>query len=206
MGVESMAMETRPSLLLRLRDVGDVEAWQDFVRIYAPLVHRFARRQGLQDADAADLTQDIMGEIIRAIRSFEYQPSRGRFRDWLFAITRRRFFRFQGRRARYQERSVVEGELERLEDDRLEVDWNDAFHSRVLRVALQRIQPSFHPHTWRAFERMWLENRSAAETADELSLGIDAVYTAKSRVLKRLSEEVEVIAEGFSWLDALEAP
>ena len=97
-------------------------------------------------------------------------------------------------------------ELERIEDDRIEAEWNDAFHSRVLRVALERIQPSFQPQTWRAFECVWLENRSAAETADALSLGIDAVYTAKSRVLKRLSEEVEEIAAGFSWLDALESP
>ncbi len=206
MGVDPAAMMTRPSLLIRLRDGGDADAWRTFVTIYAPLVHRFGRRHGLQEADAADLTQDVLGEVCRVMRRFEYRPERGRFRDWLLVITRRRFVRFQKRRARNPEKLAGEGGLAGIEDDRLEAEWNDAFHARVLRVALERIQPSFHPHTWRAFERVWLENRSAAETADEMSLGIDAVYTAKSRVLKRLSAEVEEIAEGFSWLDALDPP
>ena len=204
MNVDSAALETRPSLLLRIRDTSNADAWRTFVEIYAPLVYQYGRRRGLQDADAADLTQDVLGEIARAIRSFEYQPSRGRFRDWLLTITRRRLGRFQERRARHRENSVDEDELERIGDDRLEVEWNDAFHSRVLQVALKRIQPSFEPATWVAFERVWIENRSAAETADELSLRIDLVYVAKSRVLKRLSAEVKELVEDFSWLDAFE--
>ncbi len=98
MVVDPAAMQTRPSLLIRLRDVADADAWRTFVATYAPLVHRFGRRQGLQDADAADLTQDVLGEVCRAIRSFEYEPARGRFRDWLLVITRRRSARFQERR------------------------------------------------------------------------------------------------------------
>lgn len=58
--------------------------------------------------------------------------------------------------------------------------------------------------TWRAFERVWLEDRSAAETARELSIRIDSVYLAKSRVLKCLEKEVQEIVEDFSWLDAIE--
>ena len=182
MSVDPAAMQTRPSLLIRLRDTGDGDAWQTFVTIYAPLVHRFGRRHGLQDADAADLTQDVLEEVCRAIRSFEYQPARGRFRDWLLVITRRRLFRFGERNARHQEKALDDRELEGIEDDRIVAEWNDAFHARVLKVALERIQPSFQPHTWRAFECVWLENRTAVETAEALSLGIDAVYTAKSRV------------------------
>ncbi len=88
-------METKPSLLVRVRDPLDAEAWQTFVALYAPLVYRFLRRRSLQDADAADLTQEVMGEVSRAIRSFEYHPERGRFRDWLLLIiTRRRLIRF----------------------------------------------------------------------------------------------------------------
>ncbi len=60
--------------------------------------------------------------------------------------------------------------------------------------------------TWNAFEAVWIEHRSAAETANALSLRIEQVYLAKSRVLKRLSEEVQEIADAFSWLDTLETP
>ena len=69
---------------------------------------------------------------------------------------------------------------------------------------LHRIRPHFEASSWQAFERVWLEHRSAAEAADELSMSIEAVYMAKSRILRRLEEEVQDIAEDFSWLDALE--
>jgi RNA polymerase sigma factor (sigma-70 family) len=204
MSADVESNQTRPSLLLRVRDPGDAEAWRLFVTIYAPIVYQFTRRRGLQDADATDLTQEVMSEVARSIRSFEYDPARGRFRDWLLAITRRILYRFNARQARRQERGCDESELEAVEDERADFEWSDAFNARVLRVAMERIEPCFEPITWRAFEHVWVENRSAAETARELSLRIEQVYLAKSRVLKRLSQEIEDIVEYFSWLDAFE--
>jgi RNA polymerase sigma factor (sigma-70 family) len=204
MNDDRSAMHTRPSLLVRVRDAGDAGAWATFVDIYAPVVYGFGRRRGLQDADAADLTQEVMGEVVRSIRDFEYQPQRGRFRDWLLLIARRRLFRFFDRRARHGEVHGQADALDQAEDHTPDADWNDAFSARVLEVALKRIQPDFEPATWRAFERVWLENRPAPETAAELSMKIQLVYKAKSRVLKRLTEEVEEINEDFTWLDAIE--
>ena len=74
---------SRPSLLIRIRDTRDGEAWEAFVNTYLPMIDRFARRVGLQDADVADVSQDVLSEVPRCIRAFEYQPDRGRFRDWL---------------------------------------------------------------------------------------------------------------------------
>jgi RNA polymerase sigma-70 factor (ECF subfamily) len=195
---------TRPSLLVRVRDAGDDDAWRTFVDIYAPLVYRFCRRRGLQDADAADLAQEVMGEVARSIRDFEYRPERGRFRDWLLLITRRRLGRYFDRRARTE--NPGQEALQELADEQApDPEWVEAFNSRVLEAALARIRPQFEPSTWRAFERVWLENRSAAEAAEELSIRIHAVYVAKSRVLKRLVEEVRDLVEDFSWLDAIGA-
>src|SRR5262245_8405404 len=87
---------TRPSLLVRIRDARDSEGWSQFVEIYAPLVYGFARRHGLQDADAADVTQDVLRAVARSARRLEYDPRRGSFRGWLFTIVRnelRDFFR-----------------------------------------------------------------------------------------------------------------
>jgi RNA polymerase sigma factor (sigma-70 family) len=198
------ALHTRPSLLVRMRDSGDDVAWRTFVDIYAPLVHRFARRRGLQDADADDLAQDVMAEVARSIRAFEYQPERGRFRDWLLLITRRRLVRCFDRRAR-AEKPCQEAVLDHADDPTPDPDWVEAFNNRILETALNRIRPHFEPWTWRAFERVWLENRSAAEVADELSIRVHSVYVAKSRVLKRLMEEVRDLVEDFTWLDALGA-
>ncbi len=67
---------TRATLLLRLRDPHDEAAWTEFVDLYAPLVYGYARKQGLQDADAADLTQDVLGAIAGAVSRLEYDPAR----------------------------------------------------------------------------------------------------------------------------------
>jgi RNA polymerase sigma-70 factor (ECF subfamily) len=80
---------TRASLLLRLRDPRDGEAWTEFVDLYAPLVYGYLRRQGLQDADAADLTQEVLTAVAGAIGRLEYDPARGAYRNWLFTLVRR---------------------------------------------------------------------------------------------------------------------
>src|ERR1700751_462217 len=85
---------TRASLLVRLRDGGNVGAWQEFVRLYAPIIYGFARKRGLQDADAADLMQDVLRSVSSAVPRLEYDPVRGTFRGWLFTVTRNKVFNF----------------------------------------------------------------------------------------------------------------
>src|SRR5690242_13111795 len=89
---------TRASLLLRLRDPRDGVAWGEFVDLYAPLVYGYLRKQGLQDADAADLCQDVLAAVAGAVGRLEYDPARGAFRNWLFTAVRRKLSNW--RRAR----------------------------------------------------------------------------------------------------------
>src|SRR5712691_5906441 len=81
---------TRASLLVRLRDPRDGAAWGEFVDLYAPLVYGYLRKQGLQDADAADLSQEVLGAVAGAVGRLEYDPRRGAFRNWLFTMVRRK--------------------------------------------------------------------------------------------------------------------
>jgi RNA polymerase sigma-70 factor (ECF subfamily) len=92
------APTTQPSLLLRLRDARDDQAWSQFVDLYAPLVYGYARRRGLQDADAADLMQIVLRTVASAVGRLDYDPRRGSFRGWLFTIVRNKLASFLGRR------------------------------------------------------------------------------------------------------------
>lgn len=185
------AQATHPSLLIRIRDPRDQEAWGAFVETYLPMIYRYARRTGLQDADAADVSQEVLSEVSRCIRGFEYQPERGRFRDWLGLVVRRRVAKFLKQRGRAE---VGEGP-EAAEACAPDAGWTEEFNARILAAALERIRPHFEQETWRAFERVWLDDRRAGEVAAELNRPIEAIYTAKSRVLRRLEEEVRLLAE-----------
>jgi RNA polymerase sigma-70 factor (ECF subfamily) len=192
------ALQTRPILLIRIRDAQDLEAWRTFVVVYAPLVHAYCRKQGLQDADAADVCQEVLSQVSRSIRGFEYQPERGRFRDWLGQVTRSKLGRFRNKEQRGLA-SGLGGEGPQPIDDaattETDPEWTAECNRQIMRTALERIRPQFEAHTWRAFELAWLEDRPASDAADELSLSIEVVYKAKSRVLKRLREEVLMLAE-----------
>src|SRR5437763_1051653 len=96
---------TRPSLLVRIRDSRDREAWSQFVDVYAPLVYGFARKRGLQDADAADLSQDVLRAVAGAAARFEYDPERGSFRGWLLTVVRNKLRNFLAARARHHQGS-----------------------------------------------------------------------------------------------------
>ena len=85
---------TSASLLIRLRDRGDHAAWSRFVDVYQPLIHGFARKHGLQEADAADLTQDVLQAVTGGIRRLDYDPRRGSFRGWLFTVVRNKLRNF----------------------------------------------------------------------------------------------------------------
>ncbi|MBX7106438.1 MAG: sigma-70 family RNA polymerase sigma factor [Gemmataceae bacterium] len=183
------ASQTRASLLVRLRDGADGDAWRTFVAVYTPLVYGFARARGLQDADAADVAQEVLGEVARCIRSFEYRPETGRFRDWLGLITRRRLGRFYHRQSRRPA-----GLPDDLATD-ADPEWASAFQQHLLETALSRIEPEFEPATWQAFTRVWLNGQLASSVADEVGVSVTAVYIAKSRALKRLREEVLALAE-----------
>src|SRR3982751_1833054 len=91
---------TQASLLLRLADARDGAAWEQFVELYAPPVYACARREGLQDADAADVTQDVLRAVSGAFRSGQYDAERGRFRAWLFTVVRNKLRDFRAARAR----------------------------------------------------------------------------------------------------------
>jgi RNA polymerase sigma-70 factor (ECF subfamily) len=109
------APSTRASLLERIRDGNDREAWSQFVEMYGPLIYDYARRHGFQDADAADLTQEVLRSIVAAAGAFRYDPRKGSFRSWLFTVARTRRIDLAERLARQPRGSGDSGVAARLE-------------------------------------------------------------------------------------------
>jgi RNA polymerase sigma factor (sigma-70 family) len=190
--------QTRPSLLMRLREPRDAEAWQTFVEVYGPLVYRHGRRRGLGHQDAEDVTQKVFSRIMDAIRSFTYQPALGRFRDWLGTLVRNeinRFLKQENRPDRLNKGVTSEGVLEGLTSPEAETEWSADFHTHLLQIALERSRPRFEEETWRAFEGVWLQQLPAARVAADIGKPLDWVYVAKSRVLKQLWHIVLELAD-----------
>jgi RNA polymerase sigma factor (sigma-70 family) len=182
---------TRPSLLLRVRDAADAAAWEQFVEIYTPLIFGFCRSRGLQEADAADVAQEVMRAVSRSIGRFDYNPEQGTFRSWLFTVTRNKFNNFIERRRNHPPAAggtAVQELLEAQPCPEHDDNWDHEYHQRLFDWACDRIRPEFQENTWQAFWRTAVGEESGEEVAKALGLSVGAVYIAKSRVRMRLRE------------------
>jgi RNA polymerase sigma factor (sigma-70 family) len=191
---------TRVTLLARLRDGNDADAWREFVALYAPVVYGFARKRGLQDADAADLMQDVLRSVAAHMPQLEYDRAKGTFRGWLYTITRNKVYNFLNSQRRRPRGTGDSGAQQRLEqepnrDGEPDADWEREYQKRLADQAMERVRGEFQPATWQAFWKTAVDGRGAQQVAAELKMSPGAVYVAKSRVLSRLREEVQVLQE-----------
>jgi RNA polymerase sigma-70 factor (ECF subfamily) len=179
---------TDSKLLARVRQ-GDNDAWTQLVDLYGPLVFHWCRRAGLSPPDAADVFQEVFRGVATNVSGFERQ-GRGAFRGWLWSITQHKLGD-QARRSRGRSQAVGGQEHQRLLDETPDLhappeDTEGEEFSPAIYDALETIRAEFEPRTWQAFWRTVVEDRLAADVAAELGLTLPAVYTAKSRVLRRL--------------------
>lgn len=184
--------ETRPSLFVRLRDPEDRAAWALFVDAYAAPLYRVARRSGLQDADALDVTQDVLRAVALAVGRFRYDPARGRFRSWLFTLLRNRL----ADRARRSRLLAVGGSAARLILEAVPAPDGEETLAReaerqLFRLALGRVRARVRPATWEAFARTALGGEPAAAVAGDLGVSTASVYLSRARVTAALKAAVD---------------
>jgi RNA polymerase sigma-70 factor (ECF subfamily) len=188
--------ETSPSLLERLRAGPDAEAWRRLVELYTPLLHAWLRRYFLQQTDADDLVQEVLGTLVRELPAFQYDPARGAFRSWLRTILAHRlqaFFRARQKGPQLAGGSDGERLLDQLADPHSDLSrlWNQEHDRHVAHRLLETIRSDFEVTTWEAFQRTTLEGAKPADVAAELGMTVNAVFIAKSRVLRRLRREMD---------------
>lgn len=191
--------ETQHSLLARVRSADEHEAWERFVLMYRPVIYRMARRRGLQDADAQDLTQTVLMRVAGAIDRWEPNEPGVRFRHWLRRVAKNAILNAITRspkdpgvggtavQALLQQQPVDSSDIE--EELRLE-----SMRERYLRAAAN-VQNDVAPDTWRAFQLSVIEQVDCEEVARNIGKSVGTVYAARSRVMRRLREEVKRLEE-----------
>lgn len=195
-------MQTRVSLLLRIRNPQDARAWSEFVQLYAPLLHSYAMKNRLQDADAADLAQDTLRLVLRAAPEFVYEPSKGSFRGWLFTIARNEIRKFVTRKAS-RNRGTGDSEVrdilaEHPDEEPSESEWDKEYQLNLFYWAARRVQPEFREASWQAFWRTMVNNEPVDSVAKDLGISTGAIYIARSRVTARIKQEIETVEEARS--------
>jgi RNA polymerase sigma factor (sigma-70 family) len=190
---------TRPSLLIRIRDAGDAEGWRQFVSLYGAMIYQFVRKRGLQDADAADLTQIVLQGVGDGVKRLDYDPERGSFRSWLFRVVRNQLSKFRTRQRKSVQCSGDTGAHELLENLPEETEpselWDREYERQLFVWAAERVKARCEASSWQAFWQTAVLGHAVGEVARSLRISVGAVYTAKSRILDRIRKEIQQ-AEG----------
>ncbi len=182
---------TRASLLNRLRDPRDHDAWVEFVELYEPVIQRLLQRHGLQDADAREVMQDVFMAVSRGVDRWDPARDRGTFRSWLRAVTRNLMINWLRRRDRNiltaggaNLQAMLEQVPAASEPESAEFDLE--LRRAQFRQAADRVKREVQPFTWRAFWETAVVGATAADAAEKLRMNVGAVRVAKCRVFVRL--------------------
>ncbi|MCA9175004.1 MAG: sigma-70 family RNA polymerase sigma factor [Planctomycetales bacterium] len=193
-------VDTSHSLLQRLKQGDDPADWERLVAVYTPWIAGWLRRHNVTDVD--DIVQDVMVVMFEKIKQYEHNQRKGAFRNYLRKVTFHRLSQqLRKRKAQAIGGSQIQQLLQQLDDPHsaLSRQWEVEHDRFVMRRLFASLRESFEVDTWRAFERLMLDGVSAQQVAEELSITVNAVYIAKSRVLKRLRDEAEGMVNEDAW-------
>jgi RNA polymerase sigma-70 factor (ECF subfamily) len=195
--MQAPSSETMSSSLLRRAKQGDSDAWDRLSSVYGPLVYQWCRRAGLQVSDAGDVGQEVFHAVSTHLQQYQAERADATFRGWLWTITRNKIrdhFRSKGREVDGAGGTDAQRRLQQI-PAAPPCPPDDASGSRaqssLARRATDLMQADFEPTTWQAFWLTAVEGRSAKSAGEQLGLSTSAVYMARSRVLRRLRDELD---------------
>jgi RNA polymerase sigma-70 factor (ECF subfamily) len=188
-------LDTRESLIRRLPNAADVEAWDRFVEIYEPLLFRLARAKGFQHADAEDFVQEVLAAVAKAVGRWVAQETRGSFRVWLFRIAQNLAINFLTR-PKHRWLGAGDSQIARLleEQPARTLDSSELFlkeyRRELFRWAADRVREQVSERQWMVFWLTSVEERPVGEVASEFEMSVGAIYIARSRITKRIREMI----------------
>ncbi len=184
--------QTRQSLLIRLQQQSE-DAWSEFLSIYEKSILDYARRRGLQDADAQDVTQEVLAAVGQKVNSWESDPEKGKFRGWLFRVARNiavdKIIE-QSKKAELNGSRAAEAIATQARDQESLIFWNN-YRKQLMHWAAEKVRPHVSKTSWQAFWMTAIEGQPAPKVAQALDLAIGNVYAAKFRIVARIRETVE---------------
>lgn len=197
-------LETRKSLLSRLRNLDDGESWRTFFDLYWKLLYRVARRSGLADGDAQDVVQETVVAVARQMPEFRYDTSRGSFKSWLFRIVRRRIADHLRRLYRQPSQTEMPPVLAAEDDEQsplpeaaagiLDASWEEEWEHSILDAAIARVRDQVNPKHFQVFDCCVRLGWPAAKVAATLGMSAAQVYLARHRVSQAVKQAARIIA------------
>lgn len=187
---------TRATLLIRLRDKTDDASWEEFVEIYTPLLYAYCQKREIKAADIADIVQNVFRSISLAIKGFEYDPSKGRFKAWLFTVLRNAIsthYRKAGKAPVTTRETMLVEQIEASPDGSEVADWEHDYQLRLLNWGMGKIKEEVSERSWTIFTETALKERSPEEVATELGMNKNAVTVTKYRVVQKLRQKLHSI-------------
>lgn len=186
--------ETRASLLIRVRDPADQVAWHEFVEIYRPVILRLAKQKGMQEADAEDIAQQVLTSVAKAVEQRQHDPKRAKFRTWLNRVAQNAILNAltRGKPDRGSGDSALQAILNQHESNNgPDSDLLRLEHRReVFRWAARQVRKEFQQDTWDAFWLTAIEGQNVEDVAFKLKKNHGAIYAARSRIMRRIKEQV----------------
>lgn len=165
-------MSQDENLLAQIRSGSD-EAWTRFARLTTPVLFRWAEANGVKDEEASQLVGDVLAVLYQKLSEYD---AGGSFKSWLHGLSLESW-----RRLRKDSKLTSADEM----------FWKDEYPRQLIQNAVRLVRPEFPADTWRACWEQLLKGTPAAEVAAHLGVDVDIVYTARSRVLRRIRSELQ---------------
>lgn len=188
--------ETRASLLLKLRDSTDIDAWEDFTQIYTPVIHRAARKMGLQTADAENVVQEVLLAVSKSIDQWLDRKVQAGFRAWLFCIARNKAIDLLTRKAtrpfaKYDENSSFEWNQLAQHESKVATHFEFEYQWELFTRAAEEVRATAAESTWQAFWLTTVEQQPIASVAERLGVREGMVYLSRCRIMERIRKLVQ---------------
>ena len=171
------------------------DAWTEFVEIYELAIYQFSRRRGLQDADAWDITQDVLSAVEKKVKAWDADPAKGSFRGWLFRVARNMAVDKvvdQTRRAAASGDTQIAKRLAEFPDtpeQQSNIFWLE-YRRTLIDWAADQIKPEFKESSWQSFLMTAVQGQRPDEVAKKLGISVGSVYAAKFRIVSRIRKLV----------------